>query len=70
MLSLLALPVAFAQQSDAESAISSAKQKIVACYLAAKDAEAAGADRDLRQRGAGRSAKGQPQTPPPEKHAW
>ena len=35
---------AFAEQSEAETAIASAKQQIVACYQAAKEAEAAGAN--------------------------
>ena len=35
---------AFAQQANAETAIASAKQQIVACYQAAKEAEDAGAN--------------------------
>jgi hypothetical protein len=34
----------FAEQSSADSAIASAKQQIVTCYIAAKGAEAAGAN--------------------------
>jgi len=37
-------PVAFAEQSGADSAIASAKQQIITCYDAAKAAEAAGAN--------------------------
>ena len=45
LLSIVLFPrPAFAEQADAETAIASAKQQIVACYQAAKEAEGAGAN--------------------------
>jgi hypothetical protein len=45
LLSAIVLPsMALAEQSNADSAIASAKQQILTCYTAAKAAEAAGAN--------------------------
>jgi hypothetical protein len=45
LLSIALFPKsAFAEQADAETAIASAKQEIVACYQAAMEAEGAGAN--------------------------
>jgi hypothetical protein len=44
LVSSFTVPFVFAQQDAAGSALSSAKQQLVTCYLAAGEAEAAGAD--------------------------
>ena len=45
LLSIVLAPKpVFAEQADAETAIASAKQQIVACYQAAREAEGAGAN--------------------------
>jgi hypothetical protein len=44
LISSFTVPFVFAQQDAAGSALSSAKQQLVTCYLAAREAEAAGAD--------------------------
>jgi hypothetical protein len=44
LISSFTVPFVFAQQDAAGSALSSAKQQLVTCYLAAGEAEAAGAD--------------------------